>query len=1158
MYFTRLRLVGFKSFVEQTELAIEPGLTGVVGPNGCGKSNLVEALRWVMGETSARQMRGGEMDDVIFGGTNDRPARNLAEVQLAIDNADRRAPASFNDLEEIEVVRRIERGEGSAYRVNGRDVRARDVQLLFADAATGAHSPSLVSQGRVGALINAKPVDRRSILEDAAGIAGLHSRRHEAELRLKAAETNLGRLEDVLTTLDTQLQGLKKQARQAARYRTVSESIRKLEAVLLALHWSAAIKGREEAAAALELAEQAVAEATSVAAQAATVQANGAASLPPLRQAEVEAAAELHRLTLASGELEAEARRIGDATRAVAERLLQIGRDVERETQLAQDAEAALARLAEEEKTLIASQDSEQESLAEAAAALGTAEGETDTADQLLSQASQKLAANEVMRASIDRRLGDLANRQGRLTREQEQLAAQRSRVAAELVSPQRLNEARDGLGSAAARLDEARAALETSAAARQAASAAESEAARNLQGAEGALARLVGEIAGIAASLEAPVKSGGGVPVLDEVSVTPGYEAALAAAFGDDLTATAAENSDSPTRWIGLPPRDAGALPGGAEPLTQKVTAPSALARGLAATGIVADAGTGHAQQRDLGPGQRLVSKDGDLWRWDGFFRAAGAPSEAQTRLAQRNRLAHLTEERGKAEALRQTHQSALDRARAAAATAQADEAAARSEERAAALGHDHAQTGLNRLEAAASSAEARLAGLDGTLARLATDLGEAQQEQQTIEAQRAEMPDPALAREEVARLRADLNDKRGALSQIRNRHDDLVRETELRRRRLAAIEEERAGWQRRQSGTAQRLSDLAGRREAGLAEQASLADEPGRVEMQRKALAERIQAAEQRRRDEADRLAAAETVLAEADRALRAAESELGQVRESRVRAEAMRDAAVKEAQSVAERIREKVDCAPEEVAGVAELGEDLLEWPDPQVISTRLERQIRERDNIGAVNLRAEEESAELEEQITGMTTERDDLVQAIARLRSGIAQLNREGKERLNNAFDTVNNHFQELFVRLFGGGRAHLQLTESEDPLAAGLEILASPPGKKLQALSLLSGGEQALTALALIFAVFLTNPSPICVLDEVDAPLDDANVDRFCSLLDDISRSTGTRFLVITHHRMTMARMDRLFGVTMVERGVSQLVSVDLARAERLRVSQPA
>jgi chromosome segregation protein len=293
---------------------------------------------------------------------------------------------------------------------------------------------------------------------------------------------------------------------------------------------------------------------------------------------------------------------------------------------------------------------------------------------------------------------------------------------------------------------------------------------------------------------------------------------------------------------------------------------------------------------------------------------------------------------------------------------------------------------------------------------------------------------------------------------------------------------------------------------------------------------------------------------VQLEADRHLRAAEAELGQVREARVRGEAARDAAVKEAQNVADRIRERLDCAPDDVAGIAEMAADPAEWPDPQVIAARLDRQMRERDNIGAVNLRAEQESTELEEQITGMTTERDDLVQAIARLRAGIAQLNKEGKDRLAAAFDTVNGHFQELFVRLFGGGRAHLQLTESEDPLAAGLEILASPPGKKLQSLSLLSGGEQALTALALIFAVFLTNPSPICVLDEVDAPLDDANVDRFCSLLDDISRSTGTRFLVITHHRMTMARMDRLFGVTMAERGVSQLVSVDLARAERLRI----
>ncbi|MCK6454028.1 MAG: chromosome segregation protein SMC [Alphaproteobacteria bacterium] len=404
MHFNRLRLSGFKSFVEPTELRIDPGLTGIVGPNGCGKSNLVEALRWVMGETSAKRMRGGEMDDVIFGGTAERPARNLAEVLLELDNASRDAPSAFNDAEELQIARRIERGTGSVYKVNGREVRARDVQLLFADQATGAHSTALVSQDRVGALIAAKPAERRLLLEEAAGITGLHSRRHEAELRLKAAETNLTRLDDVLSALDGQLQNIKRQARQATRYRNISGHIRFHEAAILHQRVEQAHAAVAAAEARLGQAEARVAELTGLAAGAATTQADIAAGLPALRQDEAAAAAELQRLTLARGELDAEENRVASAQADSTRRLEQIASDIGRETVQAGDAEQAMAHLEEERGTLAAAQGDEADKQRAAAEALAAAEADTGERESALQRLTEEVASGEARRADLEPR----------------------------------------------------------------------------------------------------------------------------------------------------------------------------------------------------------------------------------------------------------------------------------------------------------------------------------------------------------------------------------------------------------------------------------------------------------------------------------------------------------------------------------------------------------------------------------------------------------------------------------------------------------------------------------------------------------------------------------------------------------------------------------
>jgi chromosome segregation protein len=1151
--FTKLRLTGFKSFVEPTDLLIQPGMTGIVGPNGCGKSNLVEALRWVMGENSAKRMRGSEMDDVIFAGTANRPARNIAEVQLFLDNADRKVPAQFNDSEELVVSRKIERGEGSAYRVNGMDTRAKDVQLLFADSATGAHSTALVSQGRIGAIIAAKPADRRALLEEAAGITGLHSRRHEAELRLRAAEANLARLDDVIVTLESQLAALKKQARQASRYRNLQDHIRRQEAILFHLLWTDAEQRLKHAEESLMAAETMVVSLTSSAAVAATRQGEAAAVLPGLRQTEAEAAAELQRLTIARGQLEQEEARVAQS-RADAERqLADNAADTARETALAEDAAQAQAALQVEGRDLADLAERESAIAEEAARAVVLAAADVEETETELAQLTQDLAAGEARENALNRRRADLAQRLERLQQRIAENGAERDRLQAQIAADESLNAARAATEAAEQALEAAQAAIAEAEAVREGAAETEAAARERLNQAQSAHRRVKAEVDALNAIF---VDSDQQIwpPLIDALTVTPGYEAALGAALGDDLQASA--DTGAPMHWRQLEADPAApALPYGARPLAEFVTGSAALLRRLAQIGVVDDVETGRSLAAGLAQGQRLVTRDGAMWRWDGYTIQAGSPTAAVQRMQQRNRLKDLQVELEAAEAaLTQAH-TEYDHAKAALSTAQGEEQNRRQALQAGYNVARDARAQLSRAEQALAQVNARLTGLTQSLASLEVDAGEAAQLLEATAAEIAELPDLQQARDRAAELKPILTDRRARLIECRSTDDRLRREAAQRQQRLDAIERDLASWAQRAEAAARQLESFAHRREHIEAEIARLAAMPEQIAKQRSELFEYLAQAEQARRDAADALAQAETALTEADRNLKGEESRLVEMRESKVRAEAAVEQAREAEQALTERIRERLECSPADVLPLAELdpGEPL---PDRQEVDNKLQRLLRERENIGPVNLRAEAESSELDQQLAGMQTERSDLVNAIARLRQGINSLNREGRERLLAAFELVNGHFEKLFTRLFGGGRAHLALTEAEDPLDAGLEIYASPPGKKLQVMSLLSGGEQALTALALLFAVFLVNPAPICVLDEVDAPLDDANVERFCNLVDELGQSGATRFLVITHHRLTMARMNRLFGVTMSERGVSQLVSVDLQDAHELKAAQ--
>ncbi|MEJ2015725.1 MAG: chromosome segregation protein SMC [Limibacillus sp.] len=1150
MHFTKLRLSGFKSFVDPTEVPIEPGMTGIVGPNGCGKSNLVEALRWVMGETSAKRMRGGEMDDMIFAGTANRPSRNLAEVALVVDNAGRRAPAQFNDYSELEVVRRIQRNSGSNYRVNGKEVRARDVQLLFADLASGAHSTALVSQGRIGAIISAKPTERRSLLEEAAGITGLHSRRHEAELRLKAAETNLERLDDVVGTLESQLGALRKQVRQATRYRNIADQLRRAEALLLHIDGEAAKASMAATRERLEAARAKVNELTEEAARRSTLQADLASKLPELRNAEAAAAAALQRLLLERETLEREERQLAEAARQARERLAELERDRERAQSLMTDAAEARQRLDEEGEGLKQASAGEAEAEQEARETLDKIAAEVSEQEEALGALNQRIAADAARASGLERRIEELGRRLQRLGEQQRQAEDQKERLSEETLPAERLTAAREEREAAEATLTAAESELERAEAALAEARAADGEASEAQQEARRALERLEAEAGALAALVE-PAEGEIWPALIDAVKVSAGYEQALGAALGDELEASG--DDAAPVHWLELPPlSSAPPLPKGAEPLSDKVKGPKALARALSQIGVVPDAAAGRRLQAELKPGQRLVTKEGALWRWDGYSVREGAPTSAAQRLEQRNRLAELREQMTGAAKTAEAAEARLSEAKEAANAAQEAERAAREAQRAAYRALSEKRETETRLTQQAGALAQRLAGLSEQLERLEGEREEAAAALAEARKEYAELPDLAAERNRAGELRSELAEAKARNSEALAAVNRLAAEAAQRRRRLESIEAERQSWSQRAEGAERHLAELGERSAAVTAELETLEVQPDDLFERREALAEKVSTAEAARREAADHLALGESAQIEADKAVTAAEAELGEAREQRVRAEGQVEQAEIALKTLEERVRERLECGLEEVLELAE-HDPSQDLPPRHDLVSRTERLTRERENIGPVNLRAEAEAEEMQKQIDELQAERDDLIAAISRLRQGISSLNKEGRERLLKAFETVNEHFQELFVRLFGGGRAHLALTEAEDPLDAGLEIFASPPGKRLQVMSLLSGGEQALTALSLLFACFLTNPAPICVLDEVDAPLDDANVDRFCTLVQELSRSTETRFLVVTHHRMTMARVDRLYGVTMAERGVSQLVSVDLGQAEEMR-----
>jgi len=1019
------------------------------------------------------------------------------------------------------------------------------VQTLFADLASGAHSSAMVSQGRVGAVVTARPENRRAILEEAAGITGLHARRHEAEIKLRAAEANLSRAEDLRGQLEQQLAGLKRQARQASRYRNISAAIRQAEMELFAIQRARVEQARAAAGQALHEARASVATATEAATAGAAAATEAAATLSPLRESEAAARTALERHRLAREQIEADAERARSALDAARQRLARLGGDLAHAEQSGRDAAAAEQRLAEEEAGLAAAAAGHQSRAEAAAAGAEQAAEATRQAEAAANRATEVAAEAGARVQSIAQLLAPAEQRAKRLADQQVRLAEERARIVQHMVDPARMTAATEEQGSAEAAVAQAREKLEAAEQARVAAEATLAAARERQSTAESHQARLAAEARALAEILA--IRDGERwPPMVDALDVPPGLETALGAVLGEELTSAA--DSAAARHWRELPPLTPDAtLPSGAVALAGLVEAPAALARALARIGLVDDEATGESHQGALAPGQALVTRAGAVWRWDGYTVRAGTPTEAAVRLQQRNRLtalrAGLTEATQQAEAARRARETA-DAASRQASTAEAPARAARREAERRVEG---ARAAAAQLRGQAATATARLQAADEQIARLRPEAEEAAAALARAREAHAALPDIRVLRSAVEDARAALAAARATEAKARTARDTLAVEHEVRLRRRAAIATERSDWSTRARDAGEHVAELASRRAEAETERAELDAAPAQFAVRQAEAVEQMEAAEALHRQAATTLVSAVARQEQSDRAARAAELALAAAREGVVRAEAAAEQAAQNWGVVAERIVERLGASPALPDPPAELGPEAEEKA-----RRRHERLLREREEMGPVNLRADIESQAVEQQVAAIAAERDELSAAIGKLRGSIGHLNREGRERLSAVFQEVDRHFQALFARMFGGGRAYLAFVGSDDPLHAGLEIYAQPPGKKLATLSLLSGGEQALTALSLIFAVFRCNPAPICVLDEVDAPLDDANVARFCALLDDMVRETGTRFLVVTHHHLTMARMDRLYGVTMQERGVSRLLSVDLRKAGEL------
>ncbi len=1140
MKFKSIRISGFKSFLESTEIPIDNGLTGIVGPNGCGKSNIVEAMKWVMGENSARQMRGDGMDDIIFSGTNERPARNFAEVSIKLDNTEKKAPSNFNHFDEIEISRKIEREKGSIYRVNGKQVRSRDIQLIFADNGTGARSSGIVSQGRISQIIDSSPENRRVILEEAANIKGLHSRRHEAELKLNGATDNLSRLLDIEQTYNEQLVELEKQARKASRYRSVGERLRKAESTLFIKLLNSSETDLKNFKNELEIATDRVNQAQLDVSKNTKSKLVAFDKIPELKKIEAEKAAFLQSLNINKIRLEEEKSSANKTLDNIFNQISQIEIDIEREEEIKEDSKKSLLNLEDEEKKLKTESKAFEGKIDQAISLVKELKKKSDEADQDLSSINSKIYSINSNKENIEKRITDLKEKikksefqipQFNILEEEKSFKENKAKI----IKGRKLLEEKNKL--LLTKKNEYEAIKKILNDLNKAKTEADYKV--NITKAElNSLSSLLGHDTSSKETLENSIDS------------FASLEKSIGSILGETLLAPVLSNLDTPKNtpfWRkNLKGIIETKLPDGVKPIIKNIKNNSILDLALLGVGIVDNEEIAFKLQDKLSFGQALTTVEGGLWRWDGFVQPPQVQNSYSERLQNIAKLRSLEKEFPNLENRQKSIQSKIDKNELYINVIEKNILELESQI------YDliEANNNLNLLN---TKIESKIGSSKILVKEHQNIIDLSNKELNLLNKELINSSNlPLLLTEELKirniadQCRNSLTDAMAAEQQVRN-HESY------QSRNLLQIKNQKNNWEKREDEAIARLLTLQNRQKSLSEEKQKLMNLPDNFKKREDELNLEINKALQLRNKAADNLVEAETNLNELEKLEKLSEQNMSSLREEMIKIEAKLNLSKSQVKNIEERVWEKLRINTDQLYEIANLDKNDEIDISIDALEKTVHRLINERDSIGAVNLRAEEEMKEMRDKIKTMSDERIDLEQAIDKLKTGIFELNKEGRQRLKESFEEVNKNFKNLFQKLFGGGNAELKLIGNEDPLHAGLEVLASPPGKKMQLLSLLSGGEQALTAISLIFSVFLCNPAPICILDEVDAPLDDSNVGRFCNLLEKIVEETDTYFMVVTHHRLTMAKMDRLFGVTMEQKGISRLVAVNLEQANRIK-----
>ena len=1140
MKFKSIRISGFKSFLESTEIPIDNGLTGIVGPNGCGKSNIVEAMKWVMGENSARQMRGDGMDDIIFSGTNERPARNFAEVSIKLDNTEKKAPSNFNQFDEIEISRKIEREKGSIYRVNGKQVRSRDIQLIFADNGTGARSSGIVSQGRISQIIDSSPENRRVILEEAANIKGLHSRRHEAELKLNGATDNLSRLLDIEQTYNEQLVELEKQARKASRYRSVGERLRKAESTLFIKLLNSSETDLKNFKNELEIATDRVNQAQLDVSKNTKSKLVAFDKIPELKKIEAEKATFLQSLNINKIRLEEEKSSANKTLDNIFNQISQIEIDIEREEEIKEDSKKSLLNLEDEEKKLKTESKAFEGKIDQAISLVKELKKKSDEADQDLSSINSKIYSINSNKENIEKRITDLKEKikksefqipQFNILEEEKSFKENKAKI----IKGRKLLEEKNKL--LLTKKNEYEAIKKILNDLNKAKTEADYKV--NITKAElNSLSSLLGHDTSSKETLENSIDS------------FASLEKSIGSILGETLLAPVLSNLDTPKNtpfWRkNLKGIIETKLPDGVKPIIKNIKNNSILDLALLGVGIVDNEEIAFKLQDKLSFGQALTTVEGGLWRWDGFVQPPQVQNSYSERLQNIAKLRSLEKEFPNLENRQKSIQSKIDKNELYINVIEKNILELESQIYDLIEANNNLNLLNTKIESKIGSSKILVKEHQNIIDLSSKELNSLNKELINSSNLPLLLTEELKIRNIADQCRNSLTDAMAAEQQVRN-HESY------QSRNLLQIKNQKNNWEKREDEAIARLLTLQNRQKSLSEEKQKFMNLSDNFKKREDELNLEINKALQLRNKAADNLVEAETNLNELEKLEKLSEQNMSSLREEMIKIEAKLNLSKSQVKNIEERVWEKLRINTDQLYEIANLDKNDEIDISIDALEKTVHRLINERDSIGAVNLRAEEEMKEMRDKIKTMSDERIDLEQAIDKLKTGIFELNKEGRQRLKESFEEVNKNFKNLFQKLFGGGNAELKLIGNEDPLHAGLEVLASPPGKKMQLLSLLSGGEQALTAISLIFSVFLCNPAPICILDEVDAPLDDSNVGRFCNLLEKIVEETDTYFMVVTHHRLTMAKMDRLFGVTMEQKGISRLVAVNLEQANRIK-----